>query len=268
MIVDHREAGRYWNANAEAWTRLSRAGYDVFRDQLNTPAFLNILPEVRGLLGLDIGCGEGHNTRLLTERGARMIALDYSSTFLRHASIRELGEPHDIRYLRASAIELPLADGAFDFATAFMSLMEFPETRNALAEIWRVLRPSGFLQFSITHPCFNTADRKNLRDENGIAYGVQLGDYFAPCSGQVATWTFGDATEKARDGLPLFQVPDFRRPLSDWVKLLIECGFQLQAMQEPCPSNDAIARHPQLLASRIAPLFVHFRVSKPATHSD
>ena len=27
-----REAGRYWDANAEAWTTLSRAGYDVYHD--------------------------------------------------------------------------------------------------------------------------------------------------------------------------------------------------------------------------------------------
>jgi trans-aconitate methyltransferase len=61
--VDHREAGRYWNQNADVWTRLARAGYDVYRDHLNTPAFLAMLPDVAGLTGLDIGCGEGNNTR-------------------------------------------------------------------------------------------------------------------------------------------------------------------------------------------------------------
>ena len=35
-----------------------------------------MLPDVRGLLGLDIGCGEGHNTRLLAGRGARVVAVD------------------------------------------------------------------------------------------------------------------------------------------------------------------------------------------------
>ena len=36
---DH-EAGQYWNDNAEAWTKLARAGYDIYRNHLNTPAFL------------------------------------------------------------------------------------------------------------------------------------------------------------------------------------------------------------------------------------
>ncbi len=48
---------------------LARAGFDVYRDALNTPAFLAVLPDVRGQRGLDVGCGEGHNTRLLAERG-------------------------------------------------------------------------------------------------------------------------------------------------------------------------------------------------------
>ena len=73
--MDHREVGRYWNDNAEAWTELARAGCDVYRDYLNTPAFLAMLPDVRGLSGVDIGCGEGHNTRLIAQRGARLVGI-------------------------------------------------------------------------------------------------------------------------------------------------------------------------------------------------
>ncbi len=45
------EVAAYWEANAESWTRFARAGYDVYRDALNTPAFLaeskNALPKRR-----------------------------------------------------------------------------------------------------------------------------------------------------------------------------------------------------------------------------
>ena len=33
--MDHREAGRYWEGNAEAWTTLARRGYDISRDLVN-----------------------------------------------------------------------------------------------------------------------------------------------------------------------------------------------------------------------------------------
>ena len=89
--MDHEEVGRYWNA--DVWTELSRAGYDVYRDYLNTPAFLETLPEVAGLSGLDIGCGEGHNTRRLARRDARMTAVDIAERFVAHARKAEEQEP-------------------------------------------------------------------------------------------------------------------------------------------------------------------------------
>ena len=74
------EVAQHWEANAEAWTQQSRAGFDIYRDALNTPAFLTMLPPVKGLSGLDVGCGEGSNTRLLARLGARMQAVDIAPT--------------------------------------------------------------------------------------------------------------------------------------------------------------------------------------------
>ena len=74
--MDRPDTRKIWNANAPAWTELSRAGFDVYRDLVNTPAFFAMLPPVAGLCCLDLGCGEGHNTRLLAGRGARVVALD------------------------------------------------------------------------------------------------------------------------------------------------------------------------------------------------
>src|SRR6516225_4872154 len=76
---------KQWNANAAAWTELSRAGFDVYRDLVNTPAFFALLPPVNGVWCLDLGCGEGHNTRLLADRGAHVVALDVVEAFIRSA---------------------------------------------------------------------------------------------------------------------------------------------------------------------------------------
>jgi 2-polyprenyl-3-methyl-5-hydroxy-6-metoxy-1,4-benzoquinol methylase len=79
--IEPAELARYWESNAHARAVLARMGYDIYRDSLNTPAFLEFLPDVTGIHGLDIGCGEGSNTRLLADRGARMTAIDISPTF-------------------------------------------------------------------------------------------------------------------------------------------------------------------------------------------
>ena len=262
--MNHRTVGEYWNNNAEAWTKLARAGYDVYRDRLNTPAFLELLPPVTGLQGLDLGCGEGYNTRLLAKRGARMTAIDIAAVFIKHAQAEETRVPLGIAYREASAVELPFAGDTFDFATAFMSFMDIPETDRVLAEAFRVLRPGGFLQFSILHPCFNPPHRRVCRDEDRIAYALELGDYFVDARGRIDEWYFGGAPETTRSQVPTFKVPRFHRPLSEWLNLLIEAGFTVERTAEPCPTDEAVRAHPRLREAQVAAYFLHIRGRKPS----
>lgn len=53
------EVARHWDANADRWTEHVRRGRDVFREQLNNPAFLALIGDVRGKTVL-AGCGEGY----------------------------------------------------------------------------------------------------------------------------------------------------------------------------------------------------------------
>jgi 2-polyprenyl-3-methyl-5-hydroxy-6-metoxy-1,4-benzoquinol methylase len=125
--MDDNQVGAYWEGNAEAWARSSRLGCNVSRDEITMPAFLALLPEVAGLCGLDIGCGEGHGTRLLARRGATMTAVDIAPTFIRLAREEEGREPLGIDYREASALTLPFPDRQFDFVVAFMSFMDMPQ---------------------------------------------------------------------------------------------------------------------------------------------
>jgi ubiquinone/menaquinone biosynthesis C-methylase UbiE len=219
--MDHEEVGRYWNGNAETWTKLARAGYDIYRDYLNTPAFFSLLPDVQGLAGLDIGCGEGHNTRLLAKRGAQMTAIDISEVFITYAQQAEVDAPLGITYHRASAVELPFSDHTFDFATGFMSFMDIPETEHVVAEAHRVLKPGGFLQFSILHPCFMTPHRRNLRNAQGEIYAIEVGEYFRNPNGEIEQWLFSTVPVEIVQNTPPFKIPVFSLTISQWVNLLI-----------------------------------------------
>lgn len=262
--MDHREVGRYWNENAEVWTRLARQGYDTYRDWLNTPAFLAMLRDVTGKVGLDIGCGEGSNTRQLARRGARMAAIDIAEVFVDYARAEEVREPLGIEYQVASAVALPFGEATFDFCAAFMSLMDIPETELVVREAYRVLKPGGFLQFSITHPCFNTPKRRNLRDENGRTYAFEIGDYFGNDGAVVQEWTFSAAPKEIRDKVRPFRVPSFNRTLTQWFNLLLETGFVLERVDEPRPSDEVVAQHPNLQDAQVVPYFMLLRVRKPA----
>jgi ubiquinone/menaquinone biosynthesis C-methylase UbiE len=261
--MNHREVGRYWNDNAEAWTKLSRLGYDTYRDTFNTPAFLEMLPDVSGLLGLDIGCGEGTNTRFLAGRGVQMTAFDVAERFIDHAKATEDADPTGIDYLVASGVETPFRDETFDFATAFMSFMDIPETDRVIAETFRILKPGGFLQFSITHPCFDTPHRRNLRNEDGLTYAIEVGGYFQSKEGDVSEWLFSAAPPEAKEGLRPFKTPRFTRTLSRWLNLLIDTAFLLERIEEPRPSDELVRQCPNVQDAQVVAYFLLIRARKP-----
>jgi ubiquinone/menaquinone biosynthesis C-methylase UbiE len=261
--VDHENVKRYWNGNAETWTKLARAGYDVYRDYLNTPAFFQILPEVKGLNGLDIGCGEGHNTRLLAQKGAHVTAIDISDIFTHHAKLENEIKGLKINTLISSAISLPFTSQSFDFATGFMSFMDIKQTGIVIGESYRILKPNGFLQFSITHPCYDTPHRRQLRNEKGLVYAIEVGDYFHELDGEISEWLFSAAPAEVKIGLPTFKVPRFTRILSSWINIIVSKGFLIERMEEPRPSDEVVKKCPNIQDAQVVPYFLHIRVRKP-----
>lgn len=256
------EVAQCWEANAETWTRQARAGYDIYRDKLNTPAFLDSLPPVRGLSGLDIGCGEGYNTRKLAELGARMRAIDIAPTFIRHAQETEQTKPLGIEYSVADATDMPFASSSFDFATAFMSMMDMADPGAALREAARILQPGGFLQFSILHPCFVPPRRKVLREPGGTTRAIEIGGYFDATDGRIDTFRFGNLPEQERQRSEPFRVPRFHRTLSGWVDLIVAAGLIIERFGEPSASVEVAKAEPVLEDTLVAPLFLHVRALK------
>ncbi len=254
MAATH--TGDEWEANAPAWIEMSRAGADRYRDLVNTPAFLDALPRVDGLRVLDLGCGEGHNTRLLRERGAQLTALDVAETFVRAAAAADA----EIVHVVGDGTALPFADASFDAVTAFMSVMDMPDPAAALRDVARVLRPGGWLQFSITHPVSTTPLRSWVDDEHGERNSLAIGDYFheGPIT---ASWTFSTAPDEMKARHDPFTITAVRHTLSAWLNMVIDAGFSIDRVVEPVASVDVAARHPEVADTRIIPFFLILRAS-------
>jgi ubiquinone/menaquinone biosynthesis C-methylase UbiE len=259
------EVARRWEENAEAWTRQARAGLDVYRDALNTPAFLAMLPPIAGLEGLDVGCGEGANTRELARRGARMRAVDIAPTFIRHARAAEIEQPLGITFEVGDGMVLPFADARFDFVTAFMSLMDMPDAARALREAARVLRDGSFIQFSILHPCFAPRHRQVLRDDEGRVRAIEIAGYFDRCDGRLEEWWFSTLPKSEQAKAPPFRTPCFDRTLSEWVAIIVGAGLAIEAMGEPHADDELAKSVPAIADTAVAPLFLHIRAVKPRT---
>jgi SAM-dependent methyltransferase len=254
-----------WEQNAEAWTQLARMGYDIYRDGCNTPAFLTSLPQVRDLIGLDVGCGEGDITRRVALLGAIMTGIDVSRTFIKHCRDfqSDVKAIQSITYLIANANKLPFLDQSFDFVVSTMVLMDLENLDGALKEIHRVLKRDGFFQFSIVHPCFQTPGMQWVFDDSGNRIGVEAGRYFE--EGRIDDeWTLASAPEHlSRDFKPL-KVAHFHRTLSRWIALLIATGFTLELLNEPTPDDASIEKYSSLQCMREIPLFLHMRLRRLA----
>ena len=95
---------------------------------------------------LEIGSGTGMNFEHYPA-GSTVVALEPEPTMLRLARPRAAGAEADISFVRASAEQLPFADGSFDAVVATLVLCSIPRPDAALREANRVLRPGGELRF-------------------------------------------------------------------------------------------------------------------------
>ncbi len=250
----------YWNQNAPAWTELSRRGYDLYRDHIATPAFLNMLPSVAGLVGLDVGCGEGHNTRLIAEKGAVVTGIDISEKFISYAKERESG-CKNLMFIAADAYHIPFNAGYFDFCISTQAFMDFPDQHKALREIYRVLKPEGFFQFSILHPLFDRVGNGWIY-ENGELKGYFIKNYFKNPRGEIDEWMFSAVPPEEKAKYKKFKIPRFNKLISEWVNLLVKTGFIIEEMDEPAPKKDVIKRYPKLKDAALMPYFLIIRVRK------
>jgi SAM-dependent methyltransferase len=247
-----------WNANAGSWTELSRAGFDVYRDLVNTPAFFAMLPSVAERSGLDLGCGEGYNTRLLAERGANVVALDIADVFV--AAAAESGGS-GVRFVLADGATLPFASRSFDFVTAFMSLMDVADPESTLREVQRVLKPSGFVQFSVVHPATATPIRRWVDDASGRREALTIGSYFF--EGPITErWTFNAAPAAVLEHHEPFTITYARRTLTGWMNAVLSAGLSIEALAEPHADEETARHRPEVADTRIVPYFLILRARK------
>jgi ubiquinone/menaquinone biosynthesis C-methylase UbiE len=258
-MMNDDDVARYWDANAPTWARHVRKGYDTYRDLYNNPAFFAFCGDLKGLDVLDVGCGEGYNTRIWATQGARMTAVDISPEMIRLAREMEAREPLGIRYEVASANDLSLfARGTFDAVVSPMAMMDMGDYEGAVRGVARVLKVGGLFAFSVIHPCFGFGTMRVEQDSDGRIRVSLSGDYFA-VEPSVEVWRFGRAPAEEQ-GEP-FQVPRFPRTLSGYINPLA-AGFKIAELHEPRSSDEACAADPRLRRWQTLPAFLYVKAVK------
>lgn len=107
---------------------------------------------------LDIACGEGYGTWLLSQQAKKITGLDADERTINLA--KKKYEKDNIIFVTSSALQIPVEDNSFDLITCFETLEHIGDHHAFLSELKRVLRLDGILIIS-------TPDKKYYSDSSG-----------------------------------------------------------------------------------------------------
>ncbi len=153
-----------------------------------------LLPFRRHIVGaaggrvLEIGVGSGLNFPLYGAAAGSVIGLEPSAELLRMARTRARDATVPVTLLDASAEAIPLDAASIDTVVTTWTLCTIPNASRALAEMRRVLKPSGTLLF-VEH---------GRAPEAGVAAGrtgsIRCGRALPAAAISIARWTISSPT--------------------------------------------------------------------------
>jgi SAM-dependent methyltransferase/8-oxo-dGTP pyrophosphatase MutT (NUDIX family) len=205
------------------------------------PAMRAMLPDMRGLKVVDLGCGMGWFCRWARAAGAaEVLGLDLSSRMLDEA--RSASSDPRIAYEIADLARLELPSGAFDLAYSSLAFHYVADGARLYQAVARCLAPGGRLVFSTEHPIYTAPTRPSwATGEDGETIwplnryqmeGQRVTDWLAP------------------------GVIKHHRTLATTLNLVISAGFVIDRIEEFRPSAEEIAAQTTLVIELERPMFL------------
>ena len=214
-------AGGYQTAKRQPW-----------RTYLEQPSALALLGDLNGLSVLDLGCGEGHYSRLLKQLGAsQVLGVDLSSDMIELARQQERSHPLGIDYRVCDAGALTLQTKA-DLVFAgylFNHARDRDELRAQFSTVSGLLRPGGRLVALNNNP-----DDPPSNFEAGRPYGYSKSINGPLVEGAAIHYRFA-----LEDG-GVFELTDYYISREVMQTLMEDCGLQQVRWPQPVLAAEGI----------------------------
>ena len=235
----------YWQASADAWIADMGEHGDFGRRYVLDPVMLPRALTRSPRKALDVGCGEGRFCRMLKRHGVDTTGIDPTPRLIAAARARDA----DGAYLEAVAEHLPFGDETFDLVVSYLTLIDIPDIQAAIPEMARVLKPGGALLIANLNS-FNTAGAGAgwVKDSAGQRLHYPIDNYLVERS----LWL-------EYRGI---RIVNHHRPLSTYLRALLDAGLRLTYFDEPAPSADASTSRARSYCR--APWFLVMEWVKPA----
>jgi len=224
----------------ERYGQLGRS-IDGLNGAVEWPTLRTMVPDVRGLKVVDLGCGFGWFCRWAREQGAaQVLGLDVSEKMLARAKATTSDER--ITYAIADLEKLDLPEDAFDLAYSSLALHYIRDLAGLLAQVHRSLAPGGYFVFSIEHPIYMASVRPDwLLVEGG--HKTWPVDHYLVEGPRTTNWLSEGVIKQ-------------HRMIGTTLNLLIQHGFTISRVEEWGPTDNQILSRPALAEDRERPMFL------------
>ncbi len=185
-----------------------------FNAYYRRPATTSLIPDVKGKTVLDAGCAAGWYTQWLLDRGANVIAVDFSSNMIEMTKRRVGNKAKIIKADLNKPLDF-ISNETVDIIVSSLVLHYIKDWSPVMSEFYRILKPCGTLVFSVHHPFmdFTVFNRENY-------FTTELLD---------DDWNTNTGKVK---------VQFYRRPLSEILNPVINTGFVIDKILEPMPTEE------------------------------
>jgi GT2 family glycosyltransferase/ubiquinone/menaquinone biosynthesis C-methylase UbiE len=126
--------------------------------------YLSILKLAKDKIVLDMACGEGYGSNILSGSASQVYSVDINAELIEHAS--KIYRKNNISFLVGAAEKIPMPDHSVDLIVSFETLEHLPAGVQIefMAEAKRVLKPNGIMAIS-TPEKKNYTERYNHHNE-------------------------------------------------------------------------------------------------------
>ncbi len=156
---ENRGGFKYWDSS---WETEGVQSFSLHTDIIEDAKWRYFVDDLKGYSGrsLEVGCGSGHFSALLADRGFEAFLLDYSPAAILCArnSFTALKGRERKRYILGNALALPISDGKMDVVLSCGTLEHFQNPIEPIKEMVRVLREGGLFYSDICPKKFRLID--------------------------------------------------------------------------------------------------------------
>lgn len=208
-----------WNKHADRYQQnvdFSFDEVDYGSIHCATEEDLHLIGDVHGKKVLELGCGGANCGIALAKKGANVTCVDISEEQIKHANLNARREAVDIQFIVSPMQSLMLEENYYDVVISMAALGYIEDLQLVFNMVYKVLRYKGIFVFSLPDAIYMSIAAKYLWDDP-----LEQHSYFYTGPEK---WKWNDDDD--------FEFITFRRPMSDYINMLVDAGFIISKVHQ------------------------------------